>query len=152
MSWRALTEADLLTAISPNELDVLRRALGGDASDAISAILTNLANELRGYIAAGGSDLDSTAATVPDSLVAQAAAVAVIRVSNRAGGTLPDPKGLRAKAHDNAIAFFQNSLGKGLFAIEQPTSTTLATLSGVPAKPTYTAKDLKLQRDDQNGL
>ena len=152
MSWRTLTETDLLTAISPDELALLRRALGGQADDAIARTLTNLANELRGYISAGGSALDATTATLPDSVIAQAAAIACIRIASRAGGALPDPKGLRKLSHDNAIVFFQTRVAEGKFSIEQPTATSSETLSSKPATPAYTAKTLTLQREDQSGV
>jgi len=152
MSWRTLTETDLLTAISPDELEKIRAALGGDASDCIAGILSSLADELRGHIAAGGSELDATAHTLPESLVRQASILAAFAVATRSGGSLPDPKGLRKLAYDNATIFFQTRVAEGKFAIEQPTTSTTDTLSSKPATPAYTAKTLTLQRADQSGI
>jgi hypothetical protein len=152
MAWRTLTETDLLTAISPDELDKLRNALGGDASDCIAGVLSSLADELRGYIATGGANLDSTAHTVPESVIRQAAILAAFAVATRSGGSLPDPKGLRKDAFDKASAFFQEFVAAGKFSIEQPTSTSSDTLTNQPATPAYTNKTLTLQREDQAGI
>lgn len=152
MSWRALTESDLKTAISPDELALLRAALGGDAEDSIGSTLVSLSNELRGYIAAGGSDLDATAATLPESVIAQAAIIGAFRVATRAGGSLADPKGMRKAEYDGAVSFFREIVAAGKFGIEAPATTTTETINSSANTPAYTAKTLTLQRDDQSGL
>lgn len=152
MSWRVLSESDLLTAISPDELAVLRRALGGEASDIVQTVLDNLAEEIRGHISASGADLESTAATIPESLVARAVQIAVMRVSIRAGGVLPDPKGHRKDAHDAALKFLEDRVATGKFGIDEPTTPSSTARSGRPANPVYTAKDLTLERADQEGI
>jgi len=151
MSWRTLTESDLKTAISPDELDKLRNALGGDADDCIAGVLASLADELRGHISAGGSELDATAHTLPESVIRQASILAAFAIATRSGGALPDPKGLRKEAYEKATAFFETRVAEGKFAIEQPTTTTTDTLSSKVPTPAYTEKTLTLQRDDQSG-
>jgi hypothetical protein len=152
MSWRTITESDLKTALSSDELSTLRRALGADAEDTIANTLNLLAAEIRDHISSGGSDVDATAATLPEGLIARAVQIAIIRISTRAGGVLPDPKGLRAKAAEAAEKFFQDRVATGKHAVEQPATAASTTLSGTPATPTYTAKDLKLQKTDQDGI
>jgi hypothetical protein len=152
MSWRTLTETDLLTALSPDELEKIRAALGGDASDCIAGILSSLADELRGHIAAGGSAIDSTEHTLPQSVIRQAAIIAAVAVATRSGGTMIDPKGMRKIAYEGAIAFFEKRVAEGLFSIEQPTTSTAQTLSNKSATPSFTEKTLTLQRTDQSGI
>lgn len=152
MSWRLITENDLRTAISATELETLRRALGADGADTIDQTLQLLADEIRGYCATGDADLDSTAYTVPSSVIGRAVAIALVRLSTRAGGVLPDPKGLRAKAAETAEAFFRDQVAKGKFAIETPTTPSTDAITNRPAGPAATAKTLKLQKADQDGV
>jgi hypothetical protein len=152
MSWRTITESDLKTALSANELETLRRALGADAEDTVASTLQLLASEIRDYIATGGTDLDATAYTLPEGLIARAVQIAIVRLSTRAGGILPDPKGLRAKAADAAEKFFQDKVATGKAAVEEPATPATGAVSNKPAGPSTTAKTLYLQKDDQDGV
>jgi hypothetical protein len=152
MSWRSITESDLKTALSSTELETLRRALGADAEDTVASTLQLLASEIRDYIATGGTDLDATAYTLPEGLIGRAVQIAIVRLSTRAGGILPDPKGLRAKAAESAEKFFSDKVAAGKHAIEEPTTPATAALSNKPAGPSLTTKTLYLQKDDQDGI
>jgi hypothetical protein len=152
MSWRTITESDLKTALSNTELETLRRALGADAEDTVASTLQLLASEIRDYIATGGTDLDATAYTLPEGLIGRAVQIAIVRLSTRAGGILPDPKGLRAKAAESAEKFFADKVAEGKHAIEEPTTPATAALSNKPAGPSLTTKTLHLQKDDQDGV
>ena len=152
MSWRTISETDLKTALSATELDTLRRALGAEAEDTIANTLNLLADEIRAYISTGGTDLDSTAHTLPESLIGRAVAIALLRISTRAGGVLPDPKGLRAKAAESAETFFQDKVAAGKLSIETPTTPSTDALTNKPGGPSTTAKTLYLQKDDQDGI
>jgi hypothetical protein len=151
MSWRTITESDLKTALSPDELDLLRRALGAEASDTIAATINLLADELRGHISTGGSDVDATDYTLPSSLIGRAVQIAILRISTRAGGVLPDPKKLREKAHDAAEKFFAEVVAAGKFAIETPSTPSSAAVTNAPSGPSMTAKSLYIQKADQEG-
>jgi hypothetical protein len=152
MSWRTITESDLKTAISADELDTLRAALGAQSEDTIAATLQLLASELRDCISSGGSDLDAIAYTLPEGLIARAVQIAIVRLSLRAGGILPDPKGLRAKAAESSETFFLDRVATGKQSIETPTTPATDAISNKPASPSCTAKTLRLQKDDQNGI
>jgi hypothetical protein len=152
MSWRLITESDLKTAISADELDTLRAALGAQSEDTIAATIALQAAEIRDYISSGGSDLDATAYTLPEGLIARAVQILIVRLSTRAGGILPDPKGLRAKAADAADKFFIERVATGKAAIETPTTPASGAVSNKPASPSVTAKDLYLRKTDQDGV
>jgi hypothetical protein len=151
MPWRTITETDLTTAISQTELDTLRRALGADGADTIALTLNLLSDEIRGYCSAAGADLDSTAYSVPPSLIGRAVAMAIIRISTRAGGVLPDPKGLRAKAAEAAEKFFAEQVARGHYAIETAVTPSSAPVTNKPAGPSVRTKTLRIQKDDQDG-
>ena len=152
MSWRTITETDLKTAISADELDVLRRALGAEGSDTIAASIIFLADEARAAVATGGTDLDATAHTVPEALIRRIVQIAVVYLSTRAGGILPDPKGLRKEAAQAAEKYMQDVVAAGKIAIETPTSPSTSAQSNVPGGPSMTAKTLTIQKTDQAGL
>jgi hypothetical protein len=152
MSWRTITESDLKTALSADELDTLRMALGAQSEDTIASTLQLLSSELRDHIRTGGASLDATDYTMPEGLIAKAVHIAIVRLSLRAGGALPDPKGLRAKAAEKAETFFEEKVATGKHSIEAPTTTATGAAANQPASPSFTAKTLNLRKTDQDGV
>lgn len=152
MAWRELTESDLTTAISTDELDVLRRALGSNADTVVSVVLTIFAQDIRAAVRSSGAAVDAGANTVPESLIRRVLPVIVQYLSIRAGGVLPDPKGLRVEAAKAGEAFLRDQVAAGKWAIETPTSSETGSSSNQPASPRVTAKTLQNQRSDQDGI
>ena len=152
MSWRLITESDLTTELSADELDTLRLALGAQSEDKIASTLQLLSAKLRDFIRTGGATLDATDYTLPEGLIADAVHIAIVRLSARAGGVLSDPKKLREKAADKAETFFEEKVATGKHSIEAPTTTATGAAANQPASPSFTAKTLNLRKTDQDGI
>lgn len=152
MAWRELTESDLTTAISNDELDVLRRALGSNADTVVGSVLTIFAQDIRAAVRSSGAAVDASANTVPESLIRRVLPCIAQYLSLRAGGVLPDPKGLRAEAAKAGETFLREQVAAGKWAIETPTSSETGSSSNQPASPRVTAKTLQNQRSDQDGI
>jgi hypothetical protein len=123
MSWRAITEADLLQCISGAELETLRETLLADGqADPVASQITLTVNLVRGYIAACDRNTLGAAGTLPDGLVLPACQIIVVDLNTRAGGVLVDDSGQRAKAKDAALAMLSRDVATCKFAVEDPDS------------------------------
>jgi hypothetical protein len=152
MSWRTITAADIQTALSPDEFDVLTRALGANADTILADTLSLWAEDIRGAVRTGGATVDATDATVPTSILRRIIPAIVQTLSTRAGGVLPDPKGLRAKAAEAAETFLRDQVAAGKWSIETPTVAESGSASSVVLGPAHTHKTLEIQRTDQAGV
>ena len=85
------------------------------------------------------------------ALIRRIVQIAIVYLSTRAGGVLPDPKGLRAKAAEAAEKYMSDVVAAGKIAIETPTTPSSAAVTNKPAGPSMTAKTLYLQKADQEG-
>jgi len=151
MSWRAITEADVLKKISSVELDSFREiVLGNDQADPVQPAITDITAEVRGHVASSGVDMDADTSTIPDRLIRSAVAKIIIDIMTRAGGTLIDPEGARAKAADKADKLFVR-VADGKFSIADPVTEEE---SGEAApKPIYTpSRKRTTTRQQQEGL
>lgn len=102
MAWRKLTEADLVAALSRDEVEAYRRDF---ETDPVPELLSQTANWARGYIRTNGLvRMDPTPETLPESCIGPAVDYAVVSVVKR----LAEPGEARAKAREDAIAFFRD--------------------------------------------
>lgn len=149
--WRAITEADILKQISGVELDALREAVLGDLQeDPVQPCIDDLTNEVRGYIAAAGIDLDPDESKIPDRLIRSAVSKIIIDIMSRAAGTMIDPEGARAKAADKADKLFAR-VADGKFSIEDPTTEEESADEAV--KPIYRPSRVRTTtRAQQDGI
>lgn len=125
MSWRTLTEADLLTQLSDTELQRIRAAATGDQPDPIAATLLSVTDTVRGYISAYSSNALGPDNTLPAELIDTAVALAVVRVWPRVGGSMLDPKGLRKDAHADAMTLLRTDVATGKFRVRPPDAGAL---------------------------
>jgi hypothetical protein len=125
MSWRTLTESDLLTQLSDTELQRIRAAATGDQPDPIAATLLSVTDTVRGYISAYAPNVLGPADTLPAELIDTAVALAVVRVWPRVGGSMLDPKGLRKDAHAEAMTLLRSDVATGKFRVRPPDSGSL---------------------------
>lgn len=118
--WRAITEADLLLAISGDELGSVREAALGDGqADPVPGKIALVMEMARGYIeAAPGAKLGHSG-TVPERLIESLCAIMAVDMLSRVAGLQIDPKGARATAKANAIARLEQ-VAAGTFAIDTP--------------------------------
>jgi len=129
--WRAITEADLLTQISGTELEALRGVVLADGqADPVQPSIDAITAKVRGYIAANASNtLSADLSTVPPRLIDSAVALIIIQIMTRAGGTLIDPEGARAKAVDKADTLLRD-VAAGRFSIADPITGTESKAGG----------------------
>lgn len=122
MSWRQITEADVLTKLSSPELEAFRAtAIADGQTDPIPAAITNVTELVRGYVASNPSnDLDAdNADTVPVRLIPAAVDILVVDIPARAAGTQIDPDDARSKAKAQAIKLLER-VADDKFSIEDP--------------------------------
>lgn len=148
MSWRKITEADLLTQISGAELDGFRKAaLAKKQPDPVQPSIDLVTAKVRGYVAgkhAGALSANSSA--VPERLIGAAVSMVIIEIQTRAAGILIDPKGARQKAADEAGRLLRD-VAAGNFSITDPSTGQESSSSGASVmnsrKPRVTRNNLK---------
>jgi len=122
MSWIPVTEADLLTAISGDELSGLREvALADGQADPVTPTIARVVNRIRGDIATSGKyQVPADTTLIPDRLLDCALALIVIRFMSRPAASIIDDKNnTRAKAGDAAERLLER-VARGDFAIQDP--------------------------------
>ena len=143
MSWAALTATEIKTRLSGPELTALQtQALASGQSDPLPDVISQVVEEVRGYVAAGGSPL-GTAGTLPPQV--RAAAIAIVRW--RLGGRLAagGAAGIfqtesRKQEYTDAIAQLKD-VAAGRCIVEAPTTTATETF----AHPGSWGSDTKLE-------
>lgn len=136
MTWRAITEDDLLLKLNSMELEQFRALmLDVDQSDPIPDYLLDAAREAASYAAAGGYELGPDG-TAPDELIKHCCA----RVAVEVIGRLAEPEAWRQKASDEALARFRE-VQKGTFQLSEPLTNQMqpdpAKHSAVRFRPRY---------------
>lgn len=151
MSWRTLTETDLLQALSGSELDALRAAvLASGQADPIATQIAQVVDMVRGYIRGGGFDLGE-ADTIPESLISPAVDLIVLRVGSRAAGFLLDDNNVRRDAARAAQSLFRD-VANGKFRVESPTDKADAAEQGQVTAPSMTTPTTYFDRSSQEGI
>lgn len=141
MSWRTITEADVLTKMSSPELEAFRAtAIADGQADPITAAITSVSELVRGYVASNPSnDLDAVADTVPVRLIPAAVDILVVDIPARAAGTQIDPDDARSKAKAQAIKLLER-VADDKFAIEDPVTGTESSSCGATVVGQRTAR------------
>ena len=150
MAWRSITEDDVLQQLSGDELAALREAALGDGQDdPVADQVDQVADLVRGYIAANVANTLGEAATIPERLIHSAVAILVVDINKRAGGLLIDPNDARADARKEATRLLER-VADGKFSVEQPSTAgdeTEASVSPAVDSPTRLFTD-----DNQDGI
>lgn len=150
MSWRAITEADLLLKMSGGELAALRSAsLGEGQADPLASQLSQLTDYVRGYIVAHAANTLGPAGTLPERIIPPAIDYLIGDVSGRVAGMFIDINGIRAKAYDNAIQLFRD-IAKGSFVPDVP--AVVSTEESPAPSPSMYHKHRNFSRHDQEGI
>ena len=123
MSWRNITEADVLTKISGAELSGYRKAvLAGGQADPVQPSIDLVTAKVRGFVAGNSANtLSSDAAQIPDRLIGAAVALIIIEIMSRVAGKIIDPEGARRKDADEANRLLRD-VAAGHFSINDPVS------------------------------
>jgi len=119
MSWSAITEAELVTHISGDELEALRAAaLAAGQVDPVSVSITQVTDEVRGYVAGcARNELDTDTTKIPDRLMRAACDMTIAEIIGRVPGYELEEK--RQKKYDQAIALMR-LVASCKFAIDNP--------------------------------
>jgi hypothetical protein len=150
MSWRAITEADLLTRISGPELASIRAAaLGVAQADPIQATIDQVTLEVRGRVAACRNNELGAGDTIPDELLSHALAMIVVALMPRAAGLMIDGNGARKEAAERADRVLKD-VARCEFAIEQPSSVSSQVISS--PSPSICANTRTVTRETTDGM
>lgn len=150
MSWRAITEADVLTQISGDELTAIRAAaLGTGQADPVAPTMLQVTRQVRGYVAGNPANGLEAGDTVPDELIRAAVALIVVELMPRAGGLMIDQGDARRSAARDALAILRD-VAAGRMVIVQPTVVSTEVVGAVG--PSSTARDRSYKREDQDGI
>lgn len=151
MSWRVLTEADVLTKLSSPELEAFREAaVALEQADPITTAITSVTSLVRGYVGSNSkNDLDVATDTVPVRLIPAAVDILVVDIPARAGGMQIDPDDARAKSKAQAIKLLER-VADGKFSIDDPVS---GNESSAAVTPSYTPTRVRrYDRSNQDGI
>ncbi|MDD2241312.1 MAG: hypothetical protein PHI93_11750 [Kiritimatiellae bacterium] len=150
MTWRRITEADILSRMSDTELTTFRSLLLGDnQEDPIDYYVDQITDLARGSIAGNAANSLGAAGTIPQKLIGPCVDLIVIEIMKRCGGVLVDPNDARKEAARTAMQILQR-VEKGLFAIEEPDEVSDEVI-GSPS-PSISARPPRFKRYQQDGI
>jgi phage gp36-like protein len=134
MSWLAITADEIKTRLSGPEAEALQSsALATDQVDPLPDVISQVTDEVRGYVAAHNANTLGPAGTLPPQV--RAAAIAIIRW--RLSGRLAIGKAAqllqsesRRQEYEDAVSFLKD-VAAGKVAIETPDVTGPETIPQV---------------------
>jgi hypothetical protein len=151
--WVALSAENLLSSMTHKEReDFGKTSVGVDVTDRVIPILSDLVNEIRGYIGSHSRNtLSADPLLIPSEFVAKAMEIARYRVLITIPGYKPGDA--RKDAYDKADAFFL-SVAKGTI---RPRPAPDAEANPVPESKAYpspkiNARGRRFGRDQQEGI
>jgi phage gp36-like protein len=148
MAWITISADDVKARMSSSELELLQNnQLADGQADPLPGIITSVADEVRGYVAAGGYTL-GTASTIPQKLLSAAVAIIRYRIINR----FPSRRLLteeRIQENKEALRLLERVSDKK-FVVEEPTTADTETASG--AAPSMATKTRTYDRTNQDGI
>lgn len=129
MSWITITEADVVTKLSGPELAAMQSAaLKAAQVPPLPPIITEITNEIRGYVAGCAKNTLGSGATIPEELLG----TAISRIRFELATRLPVTSLLtedRRTANANAIALLRD-VARCAFAIINPETPAADQASG----------------------
>jgi hypothetical protein len=141
MSWITLNSDDVKRRLSGPELAALQgTALAAGQSDPLPGVLSEVTDEIRGYVATWPENVLGEAGTIPPQL--KSAAISIARW--RLGGRLPAAASPlfqsenRKKENDDAVKLLERC-AEGKFAVERPAVEASEQING--AAPSYGGED-----------
>lgn len=148
MSWQTITTDLVKTRLAGPEVSALQTAaLASGQTDPLPEIVTQVVDEVRGYVSAGGYTL-GTGATVPSKLLSATLAIIRYRLSTR----LPVKSLItedRKNENDAAIRLLER-VADGKFAVEEPETASTEQAGG--ASPSVTERTRYFSRECQDGV
>lgn len=152
MSWRAITEDDLLEAISGDELTGFREAALADGQDdPVEDSIRAVTDEVRGYVAGNSQNTVGPEGTIPERLMRAAVDRIIVRIGSRVLGSIFDEEGIRQQAAKDAKKLFEDA-ARGLFAVEQPDTAAEASEQNTMVGPSIRKPNRKFSNERQDGI
>ena len=149
MAWISLSTEDVKPSLAGAELDALQTAALADGqADPVAAIITEVVNEIRGYIAACKANSLEEGIKIPEKL--KSAAIAMIRY--RSASRLPVRSFLteaRIEENKRAIRLLEQ-VARCEFAVEEPETPEDEVISS--GTPSICAAEKKFSRRNQDGI
>lgn len=150
MSWRAITETDVLAVLNGTESTALRGALlASGQTDPLPDLIDQVTNHVRDSIRSCRDNvLDPTDGTVPEACIPAAVDMIVYRLSQRLGRALPVTDD-RREAMKSAEKYFER-VASCKMAVEQfgaDPDTTARTVG-----PRITGRTRNFTRTTQDGI
>jgi hypothetical protein len=147
MSWRIITEADVLTQISGAELTALRGVVLGDGQDdPVQPSIDAITAKVRGFVAGNiNNKLDANPAAIPDRLIDAAVSLIICRIISR---TTMEPNATRLKDAEAANSLLRD-VASGKFSITDPVSGTESKAGGATVIGKRTPR---ITRDNMGGF
>ena len=91
-NWRTISETDLASSLSQEEVDKYRRSSPRDGADPVARLLASTVETVRGYVACNGAVRMGPAGTIPGGLVIPAMDYAMGKVLVRQNIALNDDR------------------------------------------------------------
>lgn len=147
MAWVTITETDLRTRLSDPEITRWKSYFTGPGkTDPVPGIITQVVDEVRGYVAVRNTLGDG--ATVPSKLVSTAVVIIRHRFLNSLPGVTISED--RKKEYEEARALLER-VADGKFAVEEPTTASGEAQSD-SLGPSVGERDRKFTSDDEEGI
>jgi hypothetical protein len=144
MSWITITEEDLKTRLSADELAAVRAQIGANDNDPVAGIITAVTNLVRGYV--GVQYVTGDVGTIPEKLLDSALSIVCVRLLSRLPMSISQT---RLDEKSEALKLL-DQVAKGLFDIDEPEIRTTES-SGLTG-PKISAPDREWTRENQDGL
>lgn len=148
MSWRTLTEADVLGVLNSAELSAYQAAVIGSGQDPLADATAAVVNQCRGYIADNPANNLAAGITLPERV--HLSALHIVRVEMLTRLDLEVSKD-RADAKRDAIRFFER-VSEGKVTIEQPTENLDTETNSAPLIATIASRTRVATRESMAGL
>ena len=151
MAWRAVTDTDIKSKLSSEELAQIR-ASAEAGTDPVADSVRIITDKVRGFVAANSRNVMGPEGTIPERLIDAAVALLVVDVYGRTAGLLIDLSDTRKKAAESATSLLRDA-ARGLFAVELPADTPAAGEDAKSASAEVVTQSASpLRRDDLAGL
>lgn len=150
MSWRTVTEADVLNALSAPESAAYQSAAAGDNQDVLAEITTQVVNECRAHIADCERNSLAAGETLPERVIYHAVALIRFRMLTRIDMEVSED---RRREQRDAVEFFRR-VSECKVAIEPGDGSASAdgTDSFASPRPGISARSRHFSRTQQDGI
>ncbi|MFM2241537.1 MAG: hypothetical protein RLZ97_392 [Verrucomicrobiota bacterium] len=150
MSWRVITEADVLNVLSAPESAAIQAAAAGDDQDVLAEITAQVVQECRGHIADCERNTLAPGNTLPERVIYHAVALIRFRMLTRLDMEVSED---RRREQKDAVEFFRR-VAECKVTLEpgDGTATDDGTDSMASPKPGITARPRDYSRKQQDGI